>query len=157
MANFVYNRAKGRVTEWAEEINANSPNTNAAFIVALLANTGMEAQSVLEDKDDWSGLVSGATDFATNTGANRKTIADGAVTVTYDDTNNRTAIDIADQTWTALANDGTGAVGAVEVGYDTDTSAGTDANILPATHHDFAITPDGSDVTAQIADFYRAS
>ncbi len=40
-----------------------------------------------------------------------------------------------------------------------DNTAGTDANIVPGTLHDFAITPDGSDITAQIAaaGFYRAS
>ena len=40
-----------------------------------------------------------------------------------------------------------------------DTTAGTDANIVPLTMHDFVVTPDGSDITAQIAaaGFYRAS
>ena len=34
-----------------------------------------------------------------------------------------------------------------------------DANIVPLTMHDFVVTPDGSDMTAQIntAGFYRAS
>jgi hypothetical protein len=29
--------------------------------------------------------------------------------------------------------------------------------VVPMTQHDFAITPDGSDITATIAVFYRAS
>lgn len=41
--------------------------------------------------------------------------------------------------------------------YDSDTTAGTDANIVPLTCHPFAITPDGSDVTAAVTDFFRAS
>jgi hypothetical protein len=46
---------------------------------------------------------------------------------------------------------------------DLDTFAaitgGTDANLVPLTQHDFAITPDGSDVTAVInaAGFFRAT
>jgi hypothetical protein len=31
------------------------------------------------------------------------------------------------------------------------------ADIVPMTQHDFAVTPDGSDITAQIAGFFRAS
>jgi hypothetical protein len=43
--------------------------------------------------------------------------------------------------------------------YDSDTAAGTDANIVPLTQHDFVLVPDGSDITASIAaaGFYRAS
>ena len=65
---------------------------------------------------------------------------------TPDDTNDRYDIDIPDQTWTS-------------VGYDSDTTGGTDANILPCTHHDFSVTTDGSDLTAQIdaAGFFRAA
>jgi hypothetical protein len=159
MADLVPNRAKGRVTEWAERINANDP-TNAVLLIRLIASSGVESDAVIRDKDDWSGLVSGTTDFATNTGATTKTLDQtGGITVTYDDTNDRVDVDIPDQTWTALANDGTGAISDLTIGYDSDSTAGTDANVLPATWHDFAITPDGSDVTAQIATagFFRAS
>jgi hypothetical protein len=43
--------------------------------------------------------------------------------------------------------------------YDNDTTAGTDANILPLTYHDFVVTPDGSDIVAVInaAGFFRAT
>ena len=157
MANFVFNRSKGRVAEFAERVNANDP-TNSVFLVALVAASGIESDATLLDKDDFTALVSGTTDFSTNTNGGRKTIDQtGGITVTYDDTNDRVDVDIPDQTWTALANDGTGAVGDVVTGYDSDSTAGTDANVLPMTFHDFAITPDGSDVTAQVAVFYRAS
>lgn len=38
-------------------------------------------------------------------------------------------------------------------------AAGTDANIIPLTSHDFVLTPDGTNLTAQIAaaGFFRAS
>jgi hypothetical protein len=52
-----------------------------------------------------------------------------------------------------------GAVTDLIICYDNDSTGGTDANLVPLTQHDFAITPDGSDVTAVInaAGFFRAT
>lgn len=155
MANFVFNIAKGRAVELMNRVNLNDPAA-AELNIRLLASTGLEAQSVLEDVDTFTALVAGATNFATNTGSTPKELGDGTVTVTTNDTLNRTEIDVADQTWTALANDGTGAIGALVSGYDP-AGTGADAGVVPITHHDFAITPDSSDVTAQITDLFRAS
>lgn len=159
MANIVFNVAKGRVAELYNRVDTNDP-TNAALIVVLLASTGLESDAVLIDKDTLADVVSGTTNEATNTGYARKVIVDADIAAfAADDTNDRVDLVIADQTWTGLANDGTGAIGALLVCYDPDTTAGTDANIVPLTKHDFAITPDGSDVTADVgtAGFYRAS
>lgn len=156
MANEVLNRAKGRVAEWAERVNANDP-TNSVFVIDLLATSGLEADATLRDKDSFADLVSGTTNFATGTGWARKTLDQtGGLTITYDDTNDRVDVDCPDQTWTAVA-DAADDVSKLVTGYDSDSTAGTDANILPATQHDFVIQPDGSDVTAQIAVFYRAA
>jgi hypothetical protein len=158
MADQILNRAKGRFTEWAERVNANDP-ANAALIIDNLATSGLETDAVLQDKDSFSDLVSGTTNFATGTGWARKTLDQaGGIVVTYDDTNNRVDIDIPDQTWTAVA-DAADDVSRLATGYDSDTTAGTDANILPVSTHDFVIQPDGSDVTAQIATagIWRAS
>lgn len=156
MADLVFNRAKGRVTEWAERVNANDP-ANSALIIDVLATSGVETDAVLKDKDDFAAVVSGATNFVTQASI-RKTLTDtGGITITYDDTNDRVDVDCPDQTWTAVAaGDG---FNDVLFGYDSDTAAGTDANILPATLHDFVVTPDGSDITVQIATagFFRAS
>lgn len=159
MGNIVGNISLGRIAEFYVRIDGNDP-ANSAFIIALLASTGLESDATLKDKDDFSALVSGTTDFATNTGINRKTLTDAdLVAFAPDDTNDRVDLDVPDQTWTAVANDGTGAIGALVFGYDSDTTAGTDANIVFATKHDFVVTPDGSDITAQIAatGFFRAS
>ena len=159
MADIVFNIAKGRVAELYNRVDTNDPAASA-LIVALVASTGVETDAVLRDKDTFSDLVSGTTDFATNTGSGRKTLTDtDLVAFAPDDTNDRVDIDMPDQTWTALANDGTGAIGDIVIGYDNDTGAGTDANIVPLTLHDFAVTPDSSDVTAQVAatGFFRAS
>lgn len=158
MSSFVFNAAKGKIAEYAARVEANDP-TNSAFVVVLLANTGLESAATLKDLDTLTAVVAGTTNEATNTNYARKTLANGSLTITVDDTNDRVDVDFADQTWTAVANDGTGAIGALLVCYDSDTTAGTDANIIPLTYHDFSLTPDGSDVVAQLpaGGFFRAS
>lgn len=157
MANIVFNRSLGRGTEFVERVNANDP-TNSAIIVMVLATAGIETDAVLKDKDDFAAVVAGTTNEVTNSGYARKTLDQaGGLTVTYDDTNDRVDVDMPDQTWTAVAaGDG---FNDIVTGYDSDTTVGTDANILPWTLHDFVVVPDGSDITAQIATagFFRAS
>ena len=150
MANIVFVRSLGRATEFAERVEANSP-AGCELVFRLVASTGLETDAALRIKDTFTDLVSGATDFATNTGGTTfKVFAATDVTVTYDDTNFKTAVDVPDQTWTAVANDGTGAIGKLATGYDPVGSQ-TLTDILPMTLHDFSVTPDGSDITAQIA------
>ena len=148
MANIVFNRGKGRGVEWAERVNANDP-TNAVLVVAVLATSGIEADATLIDLDSFSALVAGTTNEVTNSGYARKVLDQaGGITVTYDDTNDRVDVFFPDQTWTAVAaGDGWNDV---VVGYDSDSTAGTDANILPHTLHDFVVTPDGSDITLDV-------
>jgi len=157
MADFVFNIAKGRVAELANRVNDNDP-TNAVLVLAVLATSGIEADATLLDKDDFSALVSGTTNEVTNTNYARKTIDNtGSITVTTDDTNDRVDVDMPDQTWSAIAaGDGWNDL---VVGYDSDSTAGTDANIVPLTQHDFVVTPDGSDITVQFnsAGFFRAA
>lgn len=155
MADFVFNIAKGRVAELYNRVDSNDPANSALIIVAI--NRGSATDATLEDYDTLSALL-GDADVAevTNTNYARKTLTDtdlGAMTV--DDTNDRMPLDLGDQTWTGVAA-GTAWTDLV-ICYDSDTTAGTDANIVPLTNHTFAITPDGSDIVATIADFYRAS
>jgi hypothetical protein len=157
MADFVFNRSKGRVSEFAERVNGNDP-TNSIFVILVLATSGIETDAVLRDKDTISDLVSGATNEVTNTNYARKTIDNtGSITITYDDTNDRVDVDLPDQTWTAVAaGDG---FNDVVFAYDSDSTGGTDANVVPMTLHDFVVTPDGSDITVQLnsAGFFRAA
>ena len=145
MADFVFNIAKGKVKYYAE-----LPGTNDALIVIPLESSGLEADATLKDYDTVSALLAGTTNEQTTAG--RKTIT--SVTVTPDDTNDRLDLDFADQTWTALTGN---AIGALLVAYDPDITGGTDADLIPLTKHDWAITPDGSDVTATVNVFFRAS
>lgn len=157
MANFVFNIAKGRVAELATRVDADDP-ANSALVIVVLATTGLESDATLIDKDDLAAVVSGATNEVTNSGYARKTLTQADISAPApDDTNDRFDVDIPDQTWTAVAaGDGWSKL---LVCYDSDTTGGTDANIIPLTAHDFVLVPDGSDITAQIAaaGFFRAS
>ena len=156
MGNFVYNIAKGRVAELYNRVDSNDP-ANSVLVVVVIDSSATDA--VLEDLDDLGAVLANAsTAEVTNTNYARKTLSDSDLSAfAPDDTNNRVDLDFADQTWTAVAA-GDGWTDVV-VCYDSDSTGGTDANILPLTQHDFAITPDGSDITAQLAadGFYRAA
>lgn len=157
MANFVFNIALGSVAGYYRRVDGNDP-ANSALVVVLLAASGIESDATLKDKDTLSDLVSGATNEATNTGYARKVLTDSDLTAfSPDDASDRVDLDFADQTWTGVANDGTGAISDLVVCYDGDTTGGTDANIEPLTQHDFSVTPSGGDITAAVANFYRAS
>lgn len=157
MADFVYNIAKGRVAELYNRVDTNDP-ANSALVVAVLATAGIESDATLRDADTLAAVVAGTTNEVTNAGYARKILTDAdLVAFAPDDVNDRVDLDIPDQTWTGVAaGDGWNDL---VVCYDSDTTSGTDANIVPLTQHDFVITPDGSDITVQIAaaGFYRAS
>lgn len=157
MADFVFNIAKGRVAEFYNRVDSNDPAASALIIV-VLATAGLETDAVLKDLDTLSAVLAGTTNEVTNTGYARKTLVDtDIVALAPDDTNDRMDVDIPDQTWTSVAaGDGWSKL---LVCYDGDTAAGTDANIIPLTAHDFVVTPDGNNIVAQVnaAGFYRAS
>ena len=156
MADIVFNIAKGRVAELYNRVKTNDPANSAIVVVALKA-TGLEADATLQDYDDLATLLAAANDEATNTGYARKVFTDADVAaLAPDDTNNRMDVDTPDVTWTAVQTTG-GAWGKLLFCYDNDTTAGTDSAIVPLTAHDFAVTPDGSDIVATVATFYRAS
>lgn len=146
MAPIVFNIAKGRVAHYAS-----LPATNDALILVALEATGLVSDATMRDYDTLSDLLAGATNE--QTGVGRKTLAN--VTVTVDDTNDRVNLDADNVTWTAPPAGN--AVGAVVVCYDPDTTAGTDADLIPLTKHDLTWTPDGIDLTLTINDFAWAT
>ena len=157
MADQVFNIALGRVAELYNRVDTNDP-ANAVLVIAVLATSGIETDAVLKDKDDLAAVVAGTTNEVTNTNYARKVLTDSdIVAFAADDTNDRVDLDFPDQTWTAVAS-GDGWNDAL-VCYDSDSTGGTDANIVPLTMHDFVVTPDGNDITLQVnaAGFYRAS
>lgn len=159
MADFIFNIAKGRVAELYNRVDSNDPANSAIIIVIIYANGDIDA--TMKDRDDLGALLGGTANEATNTNYARKTLTDADITAfAPDDTNDRVDLDIPDQTWTAVAA-GTAGTEWTDLitNYDSDTTAGADSAIVPLTLHDFAVTPDGSDIIAQIAaaGFFRAS
>lgn len=145
MANIVFNIALGRVAHYAS-----LPATNDALILVPIEATGIVTDATMRDYDDLGTLLAGASNEQTAMG--RKTLT--SVTATVDDTNDRVNIDAADVTWTAATGN---AIAALVLCYDPDTTTGTDADLIPLAKYDFAISPDGSDVTATIADLIRVT
>lgn len=155
MANFVFNIAKGRGVEYYNRAENNDPAASALILVPLSAS-GTEAQG--QDADDLAA-VEALAQFAEITTNNwvRKTLesAQLAALPAADDTNNWYAVQVPSVTWTAPTAGGntTGLL----ICYDSDTAAGTDANIIPISHHDFVVTADGNDVILNVGDFLRCS
>ena len=154
--NFVFNIALGRVVELYNRVDTNDP-ANSALIILVIDAAG-DTDGTMKDRDTISALLAGTANEVTNANYARKTLTDADITAfAPDDANDRTDLDIADQTWTAIAagNAWTDLI----VAYDNDTTGGDDTNLVPLTLHDFVVTPDGSDITAQVAaaGFFRAS
>jgi hypothetical protein len=145
MADFIFNISKGKIAYYG-----GLPAASDGLIVIPIEASGVESDATLKDYDDVAALLAAANNEQGTMG--RKTVT--SVTVTVDDTNDRVDIDIADQVWTAATGN---AISDVLIAYDPDTGAGTDSSLVPISFHDFSITPDGSDVTAQVAVFARAS
>lgn len=160
MADFVFNISKGRVAELYNRVDTGDP-ADSRLLVVILATSGLQSDATLIDLDTLSAVVAGATNEVTNSGYARKTLTSSDITFAVDDTNDRVDLDIPDQTWTAVAaGDGWSKLLVCYIP-DGNASGGVSADtaVIPLTAHDFVVTPDGSDITAQIAaaGFYRAS
>lgn len=154
MADGVFNIAKGRTIEFYNRVENNDPSTSALVVVLLKV---VEADDTLNNHDDLGALLGGSNTEAAFTGYARKVLTDTelAALPAPDDTNNWFQVDIPDQTWTPTSSE---TMVKLLVCYDADTGGGTDANIIPLTFHDFAVTTD-SEFTAVINanGFFRAS
>lgn len=157
MANGVFNIAKGRVNELFSRVAGNDP-ANSALVLVLLRVA--QADTTLQDYDTLADILAAANTEANFTNYARKTLTDSAVTAPApDDTNNWQGCTIANQTWTSAGGAVNNALVKLLVCYDPDTTGGTDANLIPLLHYDFAATTDGNNLVAQInaSGLYRAS
>lgn len=146
MADGVFNISKGAVAEKIRD------GATTVEVMHLKAN---ETETTLVDYDDVAALLVpvGNTE-ADYTNYARKTGLTGAITV--DDTNDRVDVDLPDQTWTAAGGASNNTLTKLVTAYNQGAG---DANLVPLTHHDFAVTTDGTDLTAQFnaAGFFRAA
>jgi len=157
MADFVFNIAKGRVTEFHNRVDTNDP-ANSVLVVVALDTTGLESDATLRDKDTLADLVSGTTNEATNGSYARVIITDAGLALPApDDANDRYDLTLANidigspaagNAWSKLV-----------ICYDPDSTGGADSAIIPLTCHDFVVTPDGSNIIAVVpaAGYYRAA
>lgn len=157
MANLVCNQAKGKVNELHDRVVNNDPANSAIIIVALVV-TG-DQDDAIRDADTLAAVLALANVAeATNTNYARKVLTDAVLSGSaVDDTGNTRSADIPDQTFSAIAagDNWTDLL----VCYDSDTTGGTDANIIPMTLQDFAVTPDGNDIVATVnaSGYFQAS
>lgn len=135
MANFQFNISLGREVEFYNRVN-NSDPTNAVFVMVVLAESGLETDAVLKDKDTLAAVLSGSTNEATN--SVRKTISDVDIAAyTVDDSTDSITIALPSQTYTTPAAGDNWRK--VLVCYDSDSTGGGDADIVPVTAHDLLI------------------
>lgn len=153
MANIVFNISKGRVIELYNRVESNDP-ANSAIVLIPIETTGLETDAALIDSDNVTELLDGATNEQTTMGRKTLTDADLAALPAPDDTNDRYEVSLPTVTWTAASGN---AISKIAVCYDNDTTAGTDANIIPLTMFDFAQTPSGADIQMTTGVFFRAS
>jgi hypothetical protein len=149
MANQVMNFARGKIGYYmADALGLAGANSRAVVVVLQVA----EADDTLNNYDDLGALLGGSNTEAASTGYARKQIAAAGVTTSINDGANTAQAEIdADQTWTSVSQAASEAWVKLLVAYDADNTAGTDANIVVLTHHDFSVTPNGGDITADFA------
>jgi hypothetical protein len=146
MADGVFNIAKGA---FAEKIR---DSDTVVLVLLLKAN---EAEATLVDYDTIDALLTPAGNTEADfTSYARKTGLTGVIEV--DDTNNWVDVDLGDQTWSPAGGATNNTLTKLVVAYEESAA---DTGRIPLTHHDFAVTTDGSDITAQINSegFVRAS
>ena len=151
MAGFSFNVALGREVELHNRVD-NSDPTNAVFVLLVLAASGLEVDATLKDYDTLAAILAASNNEVTNTGYSRKVLDDSAITAyTVDDTNDVITLPLADQTFsTILAGD---SWRKALLCYDSDSTGGTDANIIPVKAFDVidpetgaAVIPTGDNI-----------
>ena len=156
MADGVFNISKGKVAEYVERVANNDP-ANSVLVVVL--GLGAITDATLKDLDDLAAVEADAGFSESVDGSYARKVVDqtdGSLGSTVDDTNDRMDSDLSDQTWTGMTGE---TLTRLLICYDSDSTGGTDSAIVPCTFHDFSVTTDGSDLTAQFNSqgFFSAS
>lgn len=145
MADFEFNQAKGRIAELGRRVDGGDP-ANARFLAVVINTT--EVDGALQDLDTLAAVLGNAnTAEVTNAGYARITLTSTEITVTVDDSGNVQNVSVGNLDFGAItAGDGWTDI---LICYIPDgVTPGADTTVVPLTQHDFAITPDGSNVTA---------
>ena len=143
MANFVFNISKGRAGTMFQNVKDNSP-AGCKIVVVPIQTAGLEAAATAKDHDTLALFLAGTSDEQVTMG--RKDVIAAGLTLTVDDTNDLLKVDMADQTWTGATGS---AISGLVIAYSPG-AASADSLIVPLTFHDFSVSPDGSDITANV-------
>jgi len=151
--NFTFSNAKGRTVEYYNRVD-NADPVNCALIFVPCSVAGTEAQG--QGFDDLAAVL-GDANWTEQVGStwSRFVMKDAELVELPAASATQYAVAVPAKTWTAVAssNDTAGAL----ICYDPDTTAGTDANIIPLTAHIFAVTTDGNDVILNAGNFIVCS
>jgi hypothetical protein len=151
MSQFTFNVSLGREVEFHNRVDNNDP-ANSALILMVLSATAIEADSVLKDYDTFAAILAVSLEVTNGGGTPyaRKTITDAGLSpYTVDDSTNSITLPLANQTWATIAAGDSWSK--LVIGYDSDTTAGTDANIVPVVAQDLfidgvATVPNGNNI-----------
>ena len=162
MATGSFNVSLGREVEFHNRVNDSDP-TNAVFVLVVLASAGLVTDAVLKDYDTLDAVLAGASAEVTNVGYARISINDGGLAAySVDDSDDSITLPLANQT--------TGAITAGDswrkllLCYDSDSTGGTDANVVPVKYYDIldpstgqAWVPAGNTITFAFPDGYHVA
>ena len=149
MSAVQFNISKGREVEFYNRVDNNDP-TNSALIMMVLKSGSTDGVFGLPDFDTFAAILAGGYTEVANTNYARKTLTDASLTAwAPDDTNNRVLLWLPLQSFVNIAAGDVWDI--VVVGYDSDTTSGTDTNIVPITGAEIrqfgtAISPSSSQV-----------
>lgn len=162
MSSFSFNVALGREVELHNRVDGSDP-TNAVFVIVVLAASGLEPDATLKDYDTLSALLAGASNEVTNTGYSRIVLSDTAIAAyTVDDDDDSITLPLANQTFVNIAAGDSWRKALLC--YDSDSTAGTDANIIPVKAFDVidpetgaAVIPTGDDIVFGFPNGYHVA
>lgn len=161
MANIVFNISKGEVNAYTKRVVNNDP-ANSALVLVLLKT--VQADATLMDYDTLEAILTAgggtANVEADFTNYARKVLTNTELSApTVDDTGNEQYSDMPDQTYTSAGGATNNTLVKALICYDSDTTSGTDANLIPLTAHDVSVTTDGNNLTLTIPanGFYAAT
>lgn len=160
MASVQFNISKGREVEFYNRVDNNDP-ANSALIMLVLASGSTNGVNGLVDFDTVAAITAGGYTEVTNVGYSRKTLTDANLSAwTPDDTNNRVLLTLPLQTFTTISAGNTWDL--VVVAYDSDTTSGTDANLVPITGGELrengtAIVPGGANIVIDFSSGWIAA
>lgn len=156
MSSFTFDIALGREVEFHYRVNDSDP-TNAALVLVVLDESGLEVDNVLRTYATLATLLAAANDEVTNTGYARKVLTDADIgAATPDTTTHRTTLELTTDVQVFTTISAGDSWRKLLLCYDNDSTGGSDANIIPVTAYDLlinnaAVVPNGNDINVDFS------